>query len=181
MNLLIIQQDKLIAYYTTVISETLAQRISNVQDFAHFAATLTYFNTLFSPWNVSEPGYPMVCKEVQISLSDSALGTLREMTKNHITPILSRSAVPGFFTSSANGLSMLEQQQLVAHFGNNVNVFNFALRDSLSSNIEERIGLLTIQTLTSTTNEADYRGIFHIFPGGCTDLDNYRPKIGRLG
>lgn len=179
VDLLIIQQDTLIKYYTTVIAETLTQRIANVQDFANFAATLTYYNTLFSPWNVSEIGDPMICKEVQINLSNTTLGTLREMTKNHITPILTRSAVPGFFTSSSDGLSLQDQQRLVAHFGNNLNIFNFALRDTFSSNVEERIGLLTIQILTNTAIESDYRGIFNIFPGGCADVDQYRPKIGR--
>lgn len=176
---LIVQQDTLISYYTTVIAETLMQRVANVQDFANFGATFAYFNTLFNSWNVSETGDPMVCKEVQISLTDATLGTLRDMTKSHNTPILSRAAVPGFFTSNVNGLSIEDQQRLVSHFGNNINIFNFALRDSLSSNIEERIGLLTIQALTNVANESDYRGIFHIFPGGCGDVDLYRPKIGR--
>lgn len=178
--LLIAQQDTLIQYYTTVSTETQSARIQNAQSFAGFSAKFTYFNNLFNYWNVSETGDPMVCKEVQINLTDSTLGNLRDMSKSHNTPILSRAAVPGFFSSTDSVLSLADQQQLMAHFGNNLNVFNFAMRDSFSTFIEERIGLLTIQMLSNLADEKEYRGIFHIFPGGCSDIEIYRPMLSKL-
>lgn len=179
VGLLTQQQDTLIQYYSAVTAESQVARIQNVQKFASFVAKFAYFNTLFSSWNISEPGNPMVCKEVQFRLNDTVLDSIRDMSKSHSTLILSRTAIPGFFSSSDNVLSLAEQQQLTAHFGSNLNLFNFVMRDSFSSYIEERIGLLTLQLLTNAADDQDYRGIFHIFPGGCQDVDLYRPLISR--
>lgn len=177
MNILISQQDTLIQYYTMATTDTLQSRVRNVNLFAQFAATLSYMSNLFSGWSVTEPGDPMVCKEVQVSLTDTALGTLRDMSKSHNSPILNRVAIPSIFTSTGMILSLQEQQQIVDHFGKKLNFFNFAMRDSFSTFIEERIGLLTIHTLTNTKTPSDYRGLFHIFPGGCVDIEYYRTKI----
>ena len=175
-NLLIVQQDNLIQYFTSMTSETLLERIRNVQDFASFAAKFSYFNNLFSSWSVSESGDPMMCKEFQMNLTDSNLGVLRDMSKSHNTPIMSRVAIPSFFTSSDILLNLADQKVILDQFGSNLNVFNYAMRDSFSNFIEERIGILTIQLL-HVADFSDYRGIYHIFPGGCSDVEAYRSKI----
>lgn len=180
VNLLITQQDTLIQYYTTVTAETLYARVENVHQFAGFVSKFAYLNTLYNFWNVSEGGDLMACKEVQINLTDSTLGSLRDTSKNHNTPISSRVAIPGFFSSVDTIMSLADQQTLISQFGNNLNIFNFAMRDSFSSFIEERIGLLTIQMITNTADNSDYKGIFHVFPGGCSDVDHYRPKVKEL-
>lgn len=179
-NILILQQDTLIQYYTSITAETLLARLDNVLSFASFAAKFSYFNTLFSNWKISEPGDPMVCKEFQMNLTDHNLGSLRDMSKSHNTPIVSRVAIPSYFSSSQTLLSLAEQQQILTHFGDNLAVFNFAMNYSFSSLTEERIGILTIQMVQNENDATDYRGIFHIFPGGCFDVEVYRPLISSL-
>ena len=180
VSILIVQQDALIQYYTSVVADTQFYRVANVVSFAQFAATFSYMNTLFSTWKVSEPGDPTVCKESLISLTDAALGTLRDMSKGHNTPILNRFAVVSYFTSTGALLGIQDRQAIADHFGQNINVFNFAMRDSFSSFIEERIGLLTINMLTNINDSKDYRGLFHVFPGGCSDAEYYQSMIGTL-
>ena len=159
-------------------SETIESRLNNSQSFANFTATTAYLNILFDGWNISASSDILACKEIGIPYSITDLGVLKDKSAIHNVPTLANEVVPGFFTSASAEMTTTEKSVINALFFKNFASFNFTMVNSLNTGNDKYLGVITILLLTNVNTLTDIRGLFFVTPGGCADLQYYRPRIG---
>jgi hypothetical protein len=179
LNALKKQQDNFIKYYTAVSVDTVNYRLTNAHYFAGFIAKLSFMNTLFSNWTIADANPELLCTEITVDATVQGIRNLHEKSSSHNSPVLNNKVVSSYYTSTGMELSDMEKQEISKHIGTNMNSLNFGIQHSTILGNNKQVQVLIIMILTNIKDAKDFRGIYHLFPGSCGDIDLLAPYISR--
>lgn len=176
------QQDRFLTFNTDMLTQTIDQKMRNIQDMARMYGHMALYAPTFD--NFRAKVGVVGCSDLPFTGDKSYPPRDLKINKVQQHYVGSGRFQTGFLSSTSSQIDIQTKATLQGFMSDNLDLFDWSLGIIGEHDTGVVLGHLIVYLFLKDgyvrTSPPDYRAVYGLLPGSCANVDLYRPRVSKI-